>query len=105
MDKKRIILFSSLALGMLCVAFLVISIFTENNKTTDLPPLQYVLDVNPMLPAEIGASNEYIYSRIPFESWTQEQVDEWFIRPEGQNLDQLKTANDQVIRKILEVAP
>lgn len=105
MDKKRINLLLLLACVTLCLAFVVVTIFVESNKSTDFPPLQYVLDTNALLPDEPGYSDEYIYSQIPSESWTPTQIDEWFIRPEGQNLDQLKTANDQVIRKILEVAP
>lgn len=105
MDKKRVTLLSSLVFGVLCLVFLVISIFIRNNKTTELSPLQYVLASNPMLPEEPGYFAEYMYFRIPSDIWTQEQIDEWFIRPEGENLEQLKAANEQVVRKILEVAP
>lgn len=105
MDKKKIILFSSIIVLSLCVAFILVSILSNNNKTDSLSPVQYLLDTEPMLPKKPGYDDEYIYSQIPSKSWTQEQIDGWFTRPEGENLDQLKLSNDQVVRRILEAAP
>lgn len=105
MPENKMILFLIIAVFFICISILLIIIFTHTGTPPNVTERHYAFDTVPLLPEDPSYVHDYIYSAEPAVKWGQEKVDEWFLIPEGQNMDQLKAANDQMVRKILEAAP
>ncbi len=102
-DKQHIIVIGVAALIFICLVIL----FTQIGKPSDsdIVAPTYTLDFPLMLPDEPGYTGEYLYVNTPRDRWTEEEVQEWFVEPTGENLERLSAANDQLIISILEAAP
>ncbi len=103
MDRRTILIIAASSLFLLCLVFVFVQILGTGKQKVE--PVTYTLDFPIMLPEEPGYQGDYLYSRAPRDRWTQEEVDEWFVVPEGENLERLSSANDQLVKKILEAAP
>lgn len=49
--------------------------------------------------------DDYYYSRETDDTWTQEEVDEWFTKIDEYAVDNLSKSNDNIINEIIGVAP
>ncbi len=103
MDRQKVIIIVAASFLFIFLALLIVMI--SNNTEPKIEKVRYTLDFPLVLPKEPGYAGEYLFSHIPRDRWSQEEVDEWFVVPTGENLERLHSANDQVIIKILEAAP
>lgn len=58
-----------------------------------------------VLPQESVLPDDYYLVRPKNYQWTEEDVNRWFTSPDGNILDELHKANNQMVNDILEVAP
>ena len=56
-------------------------------------------------PADIKMTEDYYFSRITEDTWSDEEMDRWFSMPDDTNMQSLKEANDTLMNKITEAAP
>lgn len=56
-------------------------------------------------PQQAALTDDYYFSRVTGEKWSNEERDRWFTLPDEQNLKKLGEANDDISDKILEAAP
>ncbi len=102
-NKKRI--FGTAVMLCIIFGFTGLCISCSSKKKSAAPPVQYSMDEEPLLPAEPGFQDSYIYANALVPYWTQEEGAKWFTPPEGKLLEQLKDSNDLLIRRILESVP
>ncbi len=103
MDKQKLIIILGAIVLFICISVIIIVIGSGEEK--EVESVQYTLEYPLLLPKEPGYTGDYLFANTPRAKWTQEEVDEWFTVPTGENLDRLSASNDQVIKKILEAAP
>ncbi len=103
MDKQKLIIIVVAFLLFLCALLIIILVF--DSPKAEVETVTYTLDFPLMLPIEPGYTGEYLYAHTPRDRWTLEEVNEWFVVPTDENLERLSSANDQVVKKILEAAP
>ncbi len=89
----------------LCFFITIILVVSCSSKATESKVVNYEIEVPIVLPDEPGYTDDYVFSNLPQERWEKEDVEHWFVIPEGENLDRLNAANDQLIKDILEAAP
>ncbi|MCR5623563.1 MAG: hypothetical protein K6G18_17125 [Treponema sp.] len=56
-------------------------------------------------PQQASLTDDYYFSRVTGEKWSNEERDRWFTVPDEQNIKKLGEANDAISDKILEAAP
>lgn len=56
-------------------------------------------------PQQAALTDDYYFSRVTGEKWSNEERDRWFTLPDEQNLKKLGEANDSISDTILEAAP
>ena len=56
-------------------------------------------------PQQAALTDDYYFSRVTGEKWSNEERDRWFTVPDESNLKKLGEANDAISDKILEAAP
>ncbi len=99
MNKKGVLFYAC--------TFSIIFLFTiacapekSNDSLTNI-----TIEMSPILPKEPIYNDDYVITNIPRERWSKEEVEQWFIIPEGENLERLNAANEQLIKEVLEAAP
>ncbi|MCR5764271.1 MAG: hypothetical protein K6G00_12900 [Treponema sp.] len=106
---------SKLTVAIICIlVFLSLSaIFiligtTGNNKTVkkiNLPEEVFSKKEEFLPPADIKMTEDYYFSRITEDTWSDEELNRWFSMPDDTNMKALEDANDTLINKITEAAP
>ncbi len=92
----------------LCISAVFVLIFhgkSKNSKKIELPKETFTKREEFIQPSQPSLTNDYYFSRITEESWTDEEADRWFSIPNESNIDELGKANDIIINKITEAAP
>lgn len=80
---------------------------TKNGKTkyAELPEEVFSKKEEFLPPADIKMTEDYYFSRITEDKWTEDELNRWFSMPNDTNLKALEDANDKLIDKITEAAP
>ncbi len=73
-------------------------------KLPAVPEVEFVKDEEFIFPYNMNLSEDYYFSRITKDSWTEEDIQKWFTLPNLFNLNELGTANDALVEEILGVA-
>lgn len=79
----------------------------KNGKTkyAELPEEVFSKKEEFLPPADIKMTEDYYFSRITEDKWTEDELNRWFSMPNDTNLKALEDANDKLIDKITEAAP
>lgn len=56
-------------------------------------------------PSQDSLTDDYYFSRITSENWSDSERDKWFTVPDEKNIKELGEANNRISNKILEAAP
>ena len=91
----------------LAAIFILIGSTGSNKKvkTISLPEEVFTKKDEFMPPADIKMTEDYYFSRIAGDSWSDEELNRWFSMPNDSNMKALEDANDKLINKITEAAP
>ena len=74
-------------------------------KKIDLPEEVFSKKEEFIPPADIKMTEDYYFSRITEDTWSDEELNRWFSVPNDSNMKALEDANDTLINKITEAAP
>ena len=74
-------------------------------KKIDLPEEVFSKKEEFLPPADIKMTEDYYFSRITEDTWSDEELNRWFSVPNDSNMKALEDANDTLINKITEAAP
>ena len=74
-------------------------------KKIDLPEEVFSKKEEFLPPADIKMTEDYYFSRITEDTWSDEELNKWFSVPNDSNMKALEDANDTLINKITEAAP
>ena len=74
-------------------------------KKIDLPEEVFSKKEEFLPPADIKMTEDYYFSRITEDTWSDEELNRWFSIPNDSNMKALEDANDTLINKITEAAP
>ncbi|MBR1912210.1 MAG: hypothetical protein IJ828_07625 [Treponema sp.] len=74
-------------------------------KNLNLPEEVFSKKEDFLPPADIKMTEDYYFSRITEDTWSDEELNRWFSMPNDSNMKSLEDANDALINKITEAAP
>lgn len=74
-------------------------------KKIELPEEVFSKKEEFLPPADIKMTEDYYFSRITEDTWSDEELNRWFSVPNDSNMKALEDANDTLINKITEAAP
>ena len=74
-------------------------------KTIELPQEIFSKKEEFLPPADIKMTEDYYFSRITEDKWSDEELNRWFSLPNDTNMKALEDANDMLMNKITEAAP
>ena len=91
----------------LAAIFILIGSTGSNKKvkTISLPEEVFTKKDEFMPPADIKMTEDYYFSRIAGDSWSDEELNRWFSMPNDSNMKALEDANAKLINKITEAPP
>ncbi len=77
----------------------------RSKKIKKLPDENFIKREDFFPPQQASLTDEYYFSRISGEKWSNEERDRWFTVPDESNLKKLGEANEAITDTILEAAP
>ena len=87
--------------GLLALAFQR----SRDKKPRTLPREDFTKREEFFPPQQAALTDDYYFSRVSGEKWSNEERDRWFTVPDESNLKKLGEANDAITDTILEAAP
>lgn len=102
-NKKISILILSLLVVILLCIVLLISLSPKKEKKVIENPL--VLSSELVVPKGPANPDSFKLSRTTEDKWDSEQLEPYFTKPSGREIEDLEKANDKLIKNILEAAP
>lgn len=106
-QRQKALLISSILGVFFCAALIAIILIPQNKTPPSVmfksEPLE--ADQELLLPQGVSMPQEYATSREAKDKWSQEEVREWFVEPDGEAVQKLSKANDALVRTITEAAP
>lgn len=107
--KSRFFLLVTGLLVFLFIAALIVSIVQcvqKPGKPITFSESNPVIPVTELVPPKPAALIEdYYFSRISNEKWSDADVDRWFTEPDSFSIDALGDANDSLVSNITGAAP
>ena len=92
---------------VILVVLLLILIFSHGSekasKKSVLPAAALQDDL--ILPEEPGIKQEFQYYHLQKTKWSDEDAEQWFVKPNSQMMEELSNSNDKLISDVLEAAP
>jgi len=102
----------SMVVGALTLLLLILLIIlgssSKKNKKAKknvIEKPQLILTENLIIPNGPEMDNEYNLSRKTEEKWNDSEADNWFTVPSEKEIKSLSTANENMIKGIIEAAP
>ncbi|HBG66873.1 MAG TPA: hypothetical protein DDW78_10430 [Treponema sp.] len=74
-------------------------------RSVRLPPETFTETEEFLKPEQVNLTEDYYFSRISPDNWSDAERERWFTPPDEQNMQELGKANDKIIDTILEAAP
>lgn len=74
-------------------------------KAARLPAEEFTQAEEFLKPETLNLTEDYYFSRISPDTWSDEERERWFTPPDEQNMQELGKANNKIIDTILEAAP
>lgn len=105
-DKRKKVLIISLGVLFFLVILLILILCLSPKKEDNvMPKADYEISEYFYSPSSPEISDDYMYSRTPQQKWTEEEAQGYITLPTEEMLETLKTANDKMIKDILEASP
>ncbi len=77
----------------------------KDKQKKKLPEEHFVKREEFFPPQQASLTDDYYFSRVTGEKWSNEERNRWFTIPDESNLNRLGEANDAISDAILEAAP
>ena len=104
-NRKKVLIIAFGILLFLVVILILILCLSPKKDETKLPEDEYEITEYFYSPSSPEITDDYMYSRVPQQKWSEEEANEHITLPTEKMLDELKTANDKLIKDILEASP
>jgi hypothetical protein len=103
-ENNRTIFLAVCAL-IICIPLILIVVIGMGKTDSETVVKRTTVDEYIYLPEEPGLGKDYILSRKKQSQWSEEEAKRWFIEPDGEMLDNMRTVNDNLINDLLEAVP
>ncbi|MGI5069931.1 hypothetical protein HRO26_02115 [Treponema pectinovorum] len=87
------------------IALIVIFIQSSKPKQKTYQKTDFVLDAKPLLPEGPEIEKNYYPERSLKKQWSQQEIEQWFTKPDSTNLKELERTNDKIVKEITGAAP
>lgn len=104
-NRKKVLIIAFGILIFLLIILILIMCLSQKNEEAQLPENEYEITEYFYSPSSPEISDDYMYSRVPKQKWSEEEANEHITLPTEKMLDELKSANDKLIKDILEASP
>lgn len=104
-NRKKVLISAFGILLFLVVILILIMCLSPKKEEAQLPENEYEITEYFYSPSSPEISDDYMYSRVPKQKWSEEEANEHITLPTEKMLDELKAANDKLIKDILEASP
>lgn len=104
-NRKKVLIIAFGILIFLLIILILIMCLSSKNEEAQLPENEYEITEYFYSPSSPEISDDYMYSRVPKQKWSEEEANEHITLPTEKMLDELKSANDKLIKDILEASP
>lgn len=104
-NRKKVLIIAFGILIFLLIILILIMCLSQKNEEADFPENEYEITEYFYSPSSPEISDDYMYSRVPKQKWSEEEANEHITLPTEKMLDELKSANDKLIKDILEASP
>ena len=104
-DNKKKILFIVFGILLVLIIILILFLCSSPKEKNLLPKVNYEVTDYLYSPTSPEISSDYMFSRTPKNSWTEEEANNYITLPTEKMLDDLQNANDKLIKDILEASP
>lgn len=108
-QKGRFAFVASAILVILFISAMIVSIAqcgTKSKKTKTFETKEPDISVENLVPPSSSAiSNDYYFSRVPNDEWSDDEVEKWFTEPSQKEVDELGSANEALVQSITEASP
>lgn len=101
--KKILFIVFGILIFLIFILILILCFSPKDNKIKE--DLMYDVTEYMYSPSSPEISSDYMYSRNPKNTWTEEEANEYVTLPNEEMLENLKESNDRLIRDILEASP
>ena len=96
---------AGLVLFFFIAAIIIILIQTSKPKVKEYAHTDIILDSKPFFPDGPDIEKEYYPSRTTRNSWTDEEIKQWFTETDPKMINELEKANDRIVNEITGAAP
>lgn len=104
-NRKKVLIMAFGILIFLLIILILIMCLSPKKEEAQLPENEYEITEYFYSPSSPEISDDYMYSRVPKQKWSEEEANEHITLPTEKMLDELKAANDKLIKDILEASP
>ena len=104
-NRKKVLIIAFGILIFLLIILILIMCLSSKKEEAQLPENEYEITEYFYSPSSPEISDDYMYSRVPKQKWSEEEANEHITLPTEKMLDELKSANDKLIKDILEASP
>ena len=104
-NRKKVLIIAFGILIFLLIILIFIMCLSPKKEEAQLPENEYEITEYFYSPSSPEISDDYMYSRVPKQKWSEEEANEHITLPTEKMLDELKSANDKLIKDILEASP
>ena len=104
-SRNKILIISFGILIFLLILLILILCFSSKGDEKTIQKKDYEITEYFYSPSSPEISDDYMYSRVPKQKWSEEEANEHITLPTEKMLDELKSANDKLIKDILEASP
>ena len=105
--QEKPVLFRITALLVLFVLTALIIIFIQSSPEKPVNSVRndIILNGTPQIPDSTKIEKDYYPSRVTENTWSEEQVKEYFTPTEGKIIRELESTNDQIVSDMIGAAP
>ena len=104
-EKPVLFRISALLVLFVLAALIIIFIQSSPEKPKNYARNEIILNGSPQIPDSTKIEKDYYPSRVTENTWSGEQIKEYFTPAEGKIIKELESANDQIVSDITGAAP
>ena len=102
---KSLIICALFVLILLLLIVLFCILGSDKNKKIIKTETDIILSETPLVPKSPELQEDYSFSRLTKDKWTEEDANEWFTIPSNADIESLSKSNDLIISEITGAAP
>lgn len=104
-EKPLLARISAIFLIFFVIALTVVFIQSKKPKAKNFKKPENVLTSEPMTPEYLEIEKDYYLSRKTENSWSNEEINKYFSKPDSRLIEELENSNDKIIDEITGAAP